>query len=48
MDGSTLRIDPLSELEARQDDVLRRLEELDREVEKALIDCLSEKAASRG
>jgi hypothetical protein len=38
---------PLSELEARQDDVLRRLEELDGRVTRALAEWISEKAASK-
>jgi hypothetical protein len=38
----------LSELEARQDEVLRRLDELDRQVEKALAEWLTEKRGAGG
>ncbi|MHC4400229.1 MAG: hypothetical protein ACYTG0_11180 [Planctomycetota bacterium] len=40
MDGSARHLDSLFELEARHDDLLRRLEELDKRVEKVLSECL--------
>lgn len=47
MDDQILEANPLSDLESRQDDLLRRLAELDSRVEKALSEWLSEKAAER-
>ncbi len=38
----------LADLEARQDEILRRLDELDRQVEKALAQWLSEKRGAEG
>lgn len=42
MDDSKCQANTLDELEARQDDLLRRLAELDRRVEKVLAEWLSE------
>jgi hypothetical protein len=38
MDGASNRLDILLDLEARHDDLLRRLEELDKRVEKVLAE----------
>jgi hypothetical protein len=48
MDDRLLAPDAFSELEARQDEILRRLEELDRQVEKAVAQWLSEKREGKG
>ena len=48
MDECALQANPLPDLEARQDEVLRRLEELDVRVERVLAEWLSEKAAMKG
>lgn len=47
MEDRAVQSDPLSELESRQDDVLRRLEELGRRVETALAEWLAEKGTSK-
>lgn len=39
---------PLSDLEARQDEILRRLEELDCRVSRVLDEWVSEKAVAKG
>jgi len=48
MDECALSANPLPDLEALQDDVLRRLEELNGRVEQVLAEWLSEKAAAQG
>jgi len=40
MDAFTSQLETLLELDARHDDLLERLEELDRRVEQVLADCL--------
>jgi len=47
MDGQAVQGIPLADLEARQDDVLRKLEELDGRVAKVLAEWISEKATSK-
>jgi hypothetical protein len=41
MDEQTSQLDLLLELDDRHDDLLARLEALDKEVEKVLADCLA-------
>jgi hypothetical protein len=48
MDECALPANPLPDLEALQDDVLRRLEELNGRVEKVLAEWSSEKTAVQG
>jgi hypothetical protein len=48
MEDRIARPEVLNELEARQDEVLRRLDELDQQVEKALAEWLPEKRGAGG
>jgi hypothetical protein len=47
MDDHSVQFDCVGDLESRQDDVLRRLAELDAAVERALAEWLPEKTAGR-
>jgi len=44
MDALTGQLEALLDLEARHDDLLERLDALDKRVERVLADCLPEKA----
>lgn len=44
MDALNGQLETLLDLEARHDDLLRRLDALDKRVERVLADCLPEKA----
>jgi hypothetical protein len=41
MNDRSSQLDFLSDLETRQDELLLKLEELDRQVEKTLVECLA-------
>ena len=41
MDALTSQLESLLELEARHDDLLRRLDELDKRVERVLAECVA-------
>ena len=48
MDASARQLDHLLELEARHDDLLRRLDELDRRVSSVLTECLPHREGHEG